>query len=430
MTGHDDVGGTVDGLFRQHYGRVIAALLGQFGKHQIGLVEDAAQEAMARAMGTWPTRGVPENPTAWLIATARNYALDVSRRSVRFAEKAAQDADMMAPANDMGSAEVMFEHEVSDDDLRLIFLCCHPVVARPGRVALTLNVVAGLDAGSIARAFFLQPQTVYQRLHRAKKRIAQPDVVLEIPGPEHIRERRDAVLDVLYLMFNEGYSARFGEPVFRRDLIDEALRLAGLMAAHNVARGPAVHALHGLLLLQSSRMDARLDGEGALVRLPDQDTRRWDHDRIARGLAAIERASGGEEMSEYHLLAGIAACHATAPAYGETDWSRIAGLYGRLKPSFVVEVNRAFAVAQVEGPAAGLAILDAIGDARGKDYYLLAATRGELLAALGDGAAACVHLREAAEAAPSRAERLSLLRRANSFEAASGAPIGRTSHGL
>jgi RNA polymerase sigma-70 factor (ECF subfamily) len=388
---------------------------------------------MASAVRTWPVRGVPDSPTAWLIAAARNHALDVTRRSARFAEKAADVAESMTPANDAGSSEAIFEHELSDDELRLIFLCCHPAVTPAARVALTLNVVAGLDAEAIARVFFLRPQAVYQRLHRAKKRIAQADVVLKIPGPEHIRERRHAALDVIYLMFNEGYSARSGEPVFRRDLIDEALRLAGLMAAHTVARSPAVHALHALLLLQSSRMDARLDGDGALVRLPDQNRGRWDSQRIEQGVAELARASAGAAMSEYHLLAGIAACHAAAASYGATDWRRIAGLYGRLaalKRSFVVEVSRAFAVAQVEGAAAGLAILDAIGDARGKDYYLLGATRGELYAGLGDNAAACEHLRAAAEAAPSRAERASLLRRADSFADAPAAGAGRTSHGL
>ena len=291
----------------------------------------------------------------------------------------------------------------------MMFFCCDPAAPPAARVALTLNVVCGFRAEEIARAFFLGVDIVYQRIHRAKRRLARPDVRFVIPEPEHLPARVDSVLDVLYLMFNEGYSCRGDAPrPFRRELTDEAIRLAGLICHHPITSGPHAWALKALLLLQSSRLGARLDARGALVPLPRQDRSLWDRDRITAGLDALAAAGEGESAGEYHLLAGVAGCHAVAETFAATDWPRIAALYDELASrgdNFVVEVNRAIAVSHVEGPAAGLALLARIDDARSADYYLLAAARAEMHIEAGRGQAAAAGFEEAAARAPSEAER-------------------------
>ena len=405
----------LDQVFRQHYGRIVAILVRSFGNAQLDLAEEAAQEALAKAAQSWPHQGLPDQPAAWLITVARNYALDVLRRGARFREREADIATMIEAINDNVTAESAFESELSDDELIMMFFCCDPAVPRPARVALTLNIVCGFRAEEIARAFFLSTQAVYQRIHRGKERIAQSDEQFAIPEPGDLPGRVDAVLDVLYLMFNEGYSCHEGDEVFRPELTDEAIRLTALLSRHPVVRAPHVQALHALMLFQSSRLGARLDGENALIPLPDQDRGKWDRARIAEGLEALAAAGQGEAPSEYHLLAGIAACHATADSYENTDWERIVRLYDQLaalKKSFVVEISRAIALSHLNGAAAGLALLDSIDDDRSDGYHLLAAARGEMLGDTGESCAAAAAFERAAALAPSGAERRYFLRRA------------------
>ena len=407
--------GALDQVFRQHYGRIVGALVRAFGRQHLDLAEDAAQEALIKAAQAWPVQGIPEQRAAWLITVARNHALDVLRRDTRFRERSPEISAMIEASNQDTPAPGAFEGELSDDELSLMFFCCDPAVPRPARAALTLNIVCGFRAEEIARAFFLSTQAVYQRIHRGKQQLNGPGVAFAIPGPDELPERIDGVLDVLYLMFNEGYSCHDGGEVFRPELTDEAIRLVSLLSRHPVVRAPHVHALHALMLLQSSRLEARLDLQGALVTLPRQDRAKWNHDRIAAGLDALGRAGRGDAASEFHLLAGIAACHASAESYDATDWRRIVQLYGRLaalKQSFVIDISRAIAVAQLDGPRAGLELLDAIGDGRSADYHLLAAARAEMLSDAGETAAAQASYERAAKLAPTQAERRYFSRRA------------------
>lgn len=400
--------GALDQVFRQHYGRIVGALVRSFGKQHLELAEDAAQEALIKAAKAWPVQGLPERPAAWLITVARNHALDVLRRDTRFRERMPEITAMIETANQNTPDPGTFEGELSDDELSLMFFCCDPAVPRPARAALTLNVVCGFRAEEIARAFFLSTQAVYQRIHRGKQQLGGPDVSFAIPGPHELPKRIDGVLDVLYLMFNEGYSCHDGEEIFRPELTDEAIRLVSLLSRHPIMSAPHVHALHALMLLQSSRLGARLDSRGALVPLPRQDRTQWNHERIAAGLDALAHAGQGEATSEFHLLAGIAACHATAESYEATDWRRIDQLYDQLaaqKKSFVIDISHAIALSRLDGPQAGLALLDAIDDDRSADYHLLAAARAEMLSDAGETSAARRAYERAAELAPTEAER-------------------------
>ena len=418
---HSTSTATIEALFRQHYGRVVSALVGRFGKQHLDLAEDAAQEALAKAAKVWPAEGAPREPAAWLIATARNHAIDGSRRDARFRDREADIARHMDDRFEQTKSAAAFPSEISDDELCMMFFCCDPAAPRNARVALTLKVVYGFRVDEIARAFFLGADVVYQRIHRAKRRLSRPDVRFALPQPEQLPARVESVLDVLYLMFNEGYSCHDGAaPPFRSELTDEAIRLAALICRHPITRGPQAFALKALMLLQSSRLAARLDSRGALVPLPRQDRKLWDRQCIAAGFEALAAAGEGEGSSEYHLLAGIAACHAMAETFAATDWTRIAGLYDGLAArgdNFVIEVNRAIAVSHIEGPAAGLALLAAIDDERGEDYYLLAAARADMLGEAGRGQAAAAGFEAAAARAPTEAERRYFLDRAAEFGA-------------
>ena len=407
--------GALDRVFRQHYGRIVAALVRTFGKQHLELAEDAAQEALTKAAQAWPAQGLPEQPAAWLITVARNHALDVLRRDTRFRDRTPEVTAMIEASNQNTPDPIAFEGELSDDELSLMFFCYDPAVARPARAALTLNIVCGFRAEEIAPAFFLSTQAVYQRIHRGKQQLGGAGVAFSIPKPNELPARLDGVLDVLYLMFNEGYSCHDGEQIFRPELTDEAIRLVSMLTRHPVVGAPHVHALHALMLLQSSRLEARLDSQGALVPLPRQDRTQWNHERIAAGLDALARAGEGIAASEIHLLAGVAACHATAESYEATDWRRIVQLYNRLaadKQNFVIDIGRAIALAQLEGPKAGLALLDTLDDSRSEDYHLLAAARAEMLSDSGQASAAQSSFERAAALAPTKAERRHFLQRA------------------
>lgn len=392
------VHGLVDHLFRREAGRMVSTLCRVFGPHNLELAEDVVQEALLRALREWPFRGVPDDPRAWLGRVARNRALDLLRRDATLARK----APLLAEDDGEGAeAEVFFGGEVADDQLRMVFTCCHPAVPREARVALTLKTAGGFGVPEIARAYLAREAAVAQRLVRAKRRIREAGARFEVPAGAELPARLDSVLEVLYLMFNEGYAAASGEAALRADVCAEAVRLAGLVAAHPATGLPRAHALAALLLLQGARLPARTDAAGDPVLLAEQDRSRWDGGLLARGLAHLERAAEGDDLSPYHLEAGIAAAHVTAPSYEATDWPYILGLYDALlavKPSPVAALSRAVAVAMVRGPRAGLRAADeAAAHPSLAAYPLLHAVRGDLQARLGDPDAAAACFRRALE---------------------------------
>jgi RNA polymerase sigma-70 factor (ECF subfamily) len=370
----------VDHLFRREAGRMVAALTRVFGAENLALAEDVVQESLVQALRAWPFGGVPENPGGWLMRVAKNRALDLLRREANLARKEEAIRGWSASlVPDDPDGEAM------DDQLRMIFICCQPAVPREARVALTLKTVGGFGVPEIARAYLAREATIAQRLVRAKRKIQEIRPPFEVPPPAELPAALDSVLEALYLMFNEGYAASAGEELVRQDVCAEAIRLARLVAEHPSLDLPKAHALAALLLLQAARNPARVDPEGNLLLLSEQDRDLWDQPRIAAGFHHLERAARGPELSIYHLEAGIAACH-LAP--GETDWPYILHLYDDLlvlKPSPVVSLNRAVALAMVEGPAAGIAAVEEIRNEPSlAGYYPLPVTLGELYARAGD----------------------------------------------
>lgn len=375
----------VAAVWRIEAARIVGTLTRMVG--DFGLAEDLAQEALVAALRQWPAEGVPRNPAAWLTAVAKRKAVDGWRRRERLDDRLALIAHDLEQEQAEGHELPWDPDAVDDDVLRLLFIACHPVLSREAQVALTLRVVGGLSSEEIARAFLVPTATVQQRIVRAKKTLAAAHAPFEVPPREEHAARLGAVLGVLYLIFNEAHAASSGPEWMRPELSDEAIRLARVLAALQ-PREPEVHGLLALLELTAARFPARTDRNGDPVLLADQDRRRWDRSRIARGRAALARADGlGRGRGPYSLQAAIAECHAVAPSVEETDWDRIVVLYealGRLTPSPVVELNRAAAVAMATGPASALKMLDelaASGALRG--YHLLPATRGELLRRLG-----------------------------------------------
>jgi RNA polymerase sigma-70 factor (ECF subfamily) len=352
----------------------LVRLLGDFD-----LAEEALHEAFRAALEQWPAEGVPTNPRAWLVSTGRFKAIDAIRRRARFDPLEEEHADSLA-------AEEPAEREpIEDDRLRLIFTCCHPALAQDAQVALTLREVCGLTTEEIARAFLTPAPTLAQRIVRAKNKIRDARIPYEVPAGPQLAERLDAVLRVIYLVFNEGYSASAGDALTRADLSAEAIRLGRLLL--DLLPEPEASGLLALMLLQESRRAARETASGDLVRLEDQDRTRWNRELIAEGVALVERALGTRRFGPYSVQAAIAAVHAEAPSARETDWQQIVALYdvlARLDPSPVVELNRAVALAMRDGPAAGLPAVDAVL-ARGelKDYHLAHAARADLCRRLG-----------------------------------------------
>jgi len=375
-----DVSGLVDHLFRHSAGQIVSSLTRVFGPAELELVEDAVQEALEKALRHWPFRGVPDNPGGWLLSVARNAALDRVRRRARRAHVNDRIVPLMAARLEL-MPEPVLSREIADDQLRMIFTCCHPAIPADARVALTLKTVGGFGVREISRAFLANESTIAQRLVRAKRRIREQRIPFAAVEPELLRERLSSVLDVLYLMFNEGYDALDGDQVVRRDICSEALRLAEIVSQHLETDLPETRALAALFCFHAARFPARQDASGDLLLLSEQDRRSWDHGLIKRGVRHMDQAATGERLTRFHLEAGIAACHAVTPSYAETDWHAILGYYDqlvRLADSPVYALNRAVAVAMVEGPAAGLAAIDRVADhpalAR---YYLLPATCGE-----------------------------------------------------
>jgi RNA polymerase sigma-70 factor, ECF subfamily len=412
-----DLRRTIDAVWRIEAPRLIAGLTRMV--RDVGLAEDLAQDALVVALERWPQSGVPDNPGAWLMATAKHRAIDLFRRGEtlqakqeQIARELEQDGLAADPTADAAAAA-----QVGDDLLGLVFMCCHPVLAIEARVALTLRLLGGLATDEIARAFLTPRATVQQRIVRAKRTLSAARAPFEVPAGDQLAERLPAVLGVLYLIFNEGYSATAGEDWTRPELCEDALRL-GRILAELMPRESEVQGLMALMELQASRLRARRGPDGAPVLLTDQDRSRWDLLLIGRGLRALDRAEalapGG--LGPYALQAAIAACHARARVPHDTDWERIVALYDALAAltgSPVVELNRAVAVAMAFGPAAGLELVDALADARELDgYHLLPSVRADLLARLGRRDEAYTELTRAAGMTDNEQERMLLLERA------------------
>lgn len=377
----------LDQLYRKHMAGMTAALTRALGPTNLALVESAVQEAFIKAMRDWPDKGVPDRPPAWLFTVARNLALDAVRRDARFAGKRDALAFELEP-DEPTSAPGRFAWELPDDQLRMMFVVCHPALALESRVALTLHALCGLRTREIAAALLVRPEAMKKRLVRARKTLREAGISFELPGEGTLSERVEDVLCAVYLLFGEGHGAHSGAVAIRAELCTEAMRLCDLLASHPSTASPEVHALAALMALHASRLEARVDDHGALLTLAEQDRSRWDRQLIQRGLQHLARASRGDEISGYHLEAGIAACHVLAPRFEDTDWPRIVGYYDRLlamHSSPVVAINRAIALAHAEGPEAGMAALAEVrDDARVHEYSVLAVATGEMLMDLGD----------------------------------------------
>ena len=418
----------LDATFRDEWGRVVATLIRRTGDWD--LAEECAQEAFAEALRRWPIDGIPRRPGAWLTTAAGNRAIDALRRSARGAELLEQAGRETTPydTHEEAMPEPSYEtDEIEDDRLRLIFTCCHPALPLEGRVALTLRTLSGLTTVEIARAFLVPEATMAKRLTRTKAKIAAAGIPYRVPPGHLLRERTAGVLAVLYLMFNEGYSASSGTELIRASLCDEALRLTRALQ-QLMPDVPEVTGALALMLLHHSRRDARVSGDGELVTLEEQDRGGWDQLEIHEGLQLLESALRRQQIGPYQLQAAIAACHARAINAADTDWRRIADLYLLLEaqmPSPVVKLNRAVAVAMASDIESGLAILDELSrDARLNRYYLLEATRADLLRRRGDQSAAAAAYERAVPLAPSEVERRYLLRRLNEVGTADGRQIG------
>ena len=418
----DPIHRTIEAVWRIESARIIARLARMV--HDVGLAEDLAQDALLAALERWPEKGVPDNPGAWLMATAKRRAIDqIRHRSMleRKHEQLGQELEAQREAAEP-DLDARLDDPIGDDLLRLVFTCCHPVLTTEAQVALTLRMLGGLTTEEIARAFLVPVPTIAQRIVRAKRTLSEKKVPFEVPRAEELESRLSAVLGVIYLIFNEGYSATAGEHWVRPALCEDALRLGRILAELAPAQ-PEVHGLVALMEIQASRLRARVGPSGEPILLLDQDRARWDQLLIRRGLAALERAEElGGILGPYTLQAAIAACHARARTADETDWVRIATLYealARLTPSPVVELNRAVALSMAFGPDVGLQLVDTLRDAKPlREYHLLPSVRGDLLAKLGRSEEAREEFERAAALTENTRERELLLQRARDCAAA------------
>ena len=401
----------LDPLFRRESGRMVTVLTRIFGVHNLALAEDVVQDAFCHALEVWKFRGMPENPSAWLMATAKHRAIDVLRRE-RTARTFAPELTRMLDSEwtMVPTVEQQFSPDLLKDDLlRMMFSCCHPRLKEEAQVALVLHILCGFSVDEVAGAFVAGHAAIEKRIQRAKAVLAGSSRLFELSDGREFRTRLSAVQRALYLLFNEGYHGASAESPVRRELCGEAIRLAGLLREHPAGGTPTTLALSALMCLHAARLPARVDEDGGLRSLPDQDRARWDHGLVAEGERLLERSASGDELSEYHLEAAIAWQHARARTTAETDWGRIVSLYDRLlaiRPSPVVALNRAIAVAECDGPSRGLKEIGGIAD-RGRlaRYPFYAAAQGELELRLGRHGAAREHFERALALARNPSER-------------------------
>jgi RNA polymerase sigma factor (sigma-70 family) len=421
----EDSRAAVEAVWRLESARIVASLAALV--RDVGLAEELAQDALVEALERWPRSGVPQNPAAWLMTAAKHRAIDRLRRNDRLAGRIAeigreeQERQRLVVFDGLADFDAVLDDALSEDILRLIFVACHPVLPPESRVALTLRMLGGLTTQEIARAFLSAEATVAQRIVRAKRTLADKAIPFEIPPPQVLVERLAAVLEVIYLIFNEGYTATAGEDWMRPEMCHEALRL-GRMLAELAPTEPEVHGLVALMELQSSRAAARVSADGSPVPLLEQNRGRWDQLLIHRGYAALLRAERlGRPVGPYVIQAAIAACHAQARRPDDTDWARIAALYQtlyQLTPTPVVELNRAVAVAMSDGPERGLDIVDALNTSpQLRNYHLLPSVRADLLAKVGRAGEAREEFLRAASLTRNDQERAALLRRADALTA-------------
>jgi RNA polymerase sigma factor (sigma-70 family) len=407
-----------DHLFRHEAGKMVAILTGLYGPHRLQMAEDVVQESLIRALKIWPFSGTPENPAGWLLRTAKNLAIDQLRREQNFERKqpgivAEMDLKEAASSDDQSGFR--------DDSLRLMFICCHPALPQEIQSAVALKTLCGFSPAEIGKAFLISEAAVAKRLTRARQRIRELALPFEVPDGEELPARLDAVLRTLYLLFNEGYKASAGDRLVREDLCHEAIRLAELLIAHPVTRKPRTHALLALMLLGAARLSSRMDDAGNLLRLHEQDRSKWDQAMILRGVGHLTLSGAGNEFSEYHLEAAIAACHSTAPNEAATDWPRILALYNQLvalTDSPVAALNRAVVIARVQGPQAGLDAINSIANQSSLEgYHLFHMICGTLAAELGQISEALRELRTAHDLTGVTAEKEFITRRIREIEA-------------
>jgi len=418
--GSSEIPRLTEHLFRHEAGKLVSALTGIFGMARLQLAEDVVQEAMIRALQTWPYHGIPANPAGWLMQTARNRALDIIRREKSFHDK---QPEIIATLENWSGDSISGHHddEIKDDRLRLIFACCHPLVSQDDQSALALKTLCGFSPGEIAKAYITTEAAISKRLTRARQKIQDLGIPFEIPSGPELAPRLDSVLHVLYLLFNEGYKASSGDNLIREDLCVEAIRLTTLLADHPATDRPRTHALLALMLLNAARLPGRVDSCGNILRLTEQDRSTWHRPMIAQGLHYLARSTDGDALSEYHLQAIIAAYHATAADVGSTDWPGILSRYDQwleINDSPVIALNRAVAAAKVHGPAAGIEAVESIRNRKTlENYYLVHAVLGEFEAQLGNYQSAVRHLQKALDLAEVKSEQSFLLKQLQGYEA-------------
>ncbi|PYR23954.1 MAG: RNA polymerase subunit sigma [Acidobacteria bacterium] len=414
MTTPAETGVLLEHLFRHQAGRMVARLTRLLGPEYVALAEETVQDAMLRALQTWPYQGIPDNAAGWLFRVAHNVAIDALRRDKIFGDKTETIVGELTRSAGHAPDDTGVGEQFRDDELRMIFMCCHPALSRDARVALSLKIIGGFSVREIARAFLADEAAVAQRLVRAKRQIRDQRLTLDVPAGMELTARLDSALEVIYFMFNEGYAAQAGAELIRQDLCMEALRLGRLIASASIAT-PRVHALVALMALQGARLPARVDEAGDLVLLADQDRSRWDERLIAIGFHHFDRSIAGADVSEYHVQAAIAATHARAIDSRLVDWPLILELYDQLlslNASPIVALNRAVAIAKVHGPADALAAVAPLDrDPKLRHYHLLLAVRGQLLLDLGRSHEAAAAFRTALTCACTEPERRLLTRR-------------------